>query len=170
MNLGSSPKKYSLALYSHPTLCSHYDYIMHAYTNYIYLHPDYFHSQDQEHNNYELKNTSKHYLVSRLWGQSIMMLIHPNHPPPAIFCVHIEHFQGAILTLINVRKQLSPCIPGEDNISKTKNSYDSSQGGVLPERYPTMSNRFSTYRGVILSLLHVHAIGVFKLSWFGKVQ
>ena len=43
-------------------------------------------------------------------------------------------------------------------------------GGVLPERYPTMSTRFSTYRGVILGLLHVHAIGVFKLSGFGKVQ
>ena len=46
----------------------------------------------------------------------------------------------------------------------------SSLGGVTPKRYPTMSTQFSTYREVILGLLHEHAIGVFKLSGFGKVQ
>ena len=64
--------------------------------NDVFLHPELFHSQDKEHSNYELQNTSKHYLVSRLWGHSIMILIHPIHPPPAIFCVQIEHFQAAI--------------------------------------------------------------------------
>ena len=43
-------------------------------------------------------------------------------------------------------------------------------GLVLPERYPTMSTQFSTYRRVILSLFHVHVIGGSKLSWLRQVQ
>ena len=47
---------------------------------------------------------------------------------------------------------------------------DNIPGTVLPERYPTMGTRFSMYRGVILGLFHVHAMGVFKLSWFMQAQ
>ena len=42
-------------------------------------------------------------------------------------------------------------------------------GVVLSEKYPTMSTRFSTYRGVILGLFHIHVIGVSKQSRFWQV-
>ena len=39
---------------------------------------------------------------------------------------------------------------------------------VLPERHRTVSTQFYKYRAVILGLLHIHAIGVFKVSYLGK--
>ena len=84
--------------------------------NDIYLHAEWFYSQDKEHNSYELQNDSNHYLVSGLWGWSIMMLIHPKHPPPAIFCVQIEHFTAAIREFNSICVSSCPLVQQEKTI------------------------------------------------------
>ena len=81
--------------------------------NDLYLHPELFHSHHKEHSNYKLSVTSKHDLLSRLWSQSIMVLIHPIHPPPAIFCVQIEHFQAAIREFSSICVSRCPFINQE---------------------------------------------------------
>ena len=58
--------------------------------------------------------------VSRLWGQSIMILIHPIHPPPVILCGQIEHFQAAIREFNSMCVTSCPLVNQEKTFQKLK--------------------------------------------------